>query len=524
MKQSYEALQSQFSAPYPLVKVRNITKRWPGVLALDRVDFNIYAGKVNAIVGENGAGKSTLMNIISGTYSEYEGNVFLNDTKVCFRSTAEAARCGISMIHQELNLIPHLSIAENIYLGREPLNKFGLVNYRKMHDDAAQILERFRFTEDTHKLVSELRVGQQQIVEIAKALSFNVKVLIMDEPTSSLSENETQILFAQIEELTCKGVGIVYITHKMDELSRLADFVTVLRDGKFIGEYGVGSVSTDEIIRLMVGRERKDLFVKGKHPKGEKALELINLSMRDAENKSRYKIKDVNLHVAAGEVLGIYGLMGAGRSELFEAIFGVRKQLCSGQIRVFGKDITVNSPGDAIKNGIALIPEDRKNDGLVLGMDIGCNISLASIKHVLRFGFLHYPSEKTIAESFRKKLSIKSHSCRQIVGNLSGGNQQKVVLSKWLLTDPKVLLLDEPTRGIDINAKNEIYKLIDELVGRSLAVVVVSSELSEIMAISDRIVTICNGCITGEFTCEQFTEEAILKASLPCHQSTIIKQ
>ncbi|NDW13624.1 sugar ABC transporter ATP-binding protein [Bacteroides sp. 214] len=519
MNQSAERPHTCPSTPQPLVKARRITKRWPGVVALDGVDFNIYAGKVNAIVGENGAGKSTLMNIISGTYSEYEGDVLLDDVKVCFRNTSEAARCGISMIHQELNLVPHLSIAENIYLGREPVNRLGLIDYRKMHADAALILNRFKFTEDTHKLVSELRVGQQQIVEIAKALAFDIKVLIMDEPTSSLSENETQILFEQIEELTSKGVGIVYITHKMDELRRLANFVTVLRDGKFIGEYKADGVSTDEIIRLMVGRDRKDLFVKRKHPKGEKALELINFSMRDTENKNRYKVKDVNLHVAAGEVLGIYGLMGAGRSELFEAIFGVHKQLCSGQIRVSGKNITIKSPKDAIKNGIALIPEDRKNDGLVLGMDIGCNISLASIKHVLKFGFLHYPSEEAVAESFREKLSIKSHSCRQIVGNLSGGNQQKVVLSKWLLTNPKVLLLDEPTRGIDINAKNEIYKLIDELAARSLAVVVVSSELPEIMAISDRIITICNGCITGEFTSDQFTEEAILKASLPCHQS-----
>lgn len=512
------------STTVALVKARNITKRWPGVVALDGVDFNIYGGKVHAIVGENGAGKSTLMNIISGTYAEYEGDVQLNDQKVCFRNTAEAARMGISMIHQELNLVPHLSIAENIYLGREPLTKLGLVDYRKMHRDAAEILTRFKFTEDTHKLVGELRVGQQQIVEIAKALSLEVKVLIMDEPTSSLSENETRILFEQIEELTAKGVGIVYITHKMDELTRLANFVTVLRDGQFIGEYEVSSISTDEIIRLMVGRERKDLFVKEEHPKGEKALELINLSLRDAENKNKYKVKNVCLHVSAGEVLGIYGLMGAGRSEIFEAIFGVQSHLTSGQIRVFGKEITVKAPSDAIKNGIALIPEDRKNDGLVLGMDISCNISLASMKHVLKFGVLNHTLENAIAEKYRERLSIKSHSCKQTVGNLSGGNQQKVVLSKWLLTDPKVLLLDEPTRGIDINAKNEIYKLMNEMAGRSLGVIVISSELPEIMAISDRIVTICNGTVTGEFVREEFTEEAILTASLPCHQSTTIKE
>ena len=501
--------------PHILVKARNITKRWPGVVALDNVDFNIYAGRVNAIVGENGAGKSTLMNIISGTYSDYEGDVFLDDKKVSFRNTAEAGKMGISMIHQELNMIPYLSIAENIFLGREPLTFIGTIDYKKMHREAKEILSRLHFTEDTHKSVGELRVGQQQIVEIAKALSLSARVLIMDEPTSSLSENEIQILFQQIEELTSKGVGIVYITHKMDELTRLAQYVTVLRDGKLIGEHQVSDITTDEIIRLMVGRERKDFFVKEEHPKGETVLEVCSISMTDPENKNKYKLKDVSFQVLAGEVLGIYGLMGAGRSEIFETIFGLHSHRTTGNIRVLGEKIQLSNPGDAIRNGIALIPEDRKNDGLVLGMSIRHNISLASIGQVLKYGVLHSPKEISIANVFREKLSIKSHSCLQPVGELSGGNQQKVVLSKWLLTDPKILLLDEPTRGIDINAKNEIYKLIDEMAKRSLAIVVVSSELPEIMAISDRIITVCNGQVTGSFNRLEFTEESILKASLP---------
>lgn len=498
-----------------LLKAQNISKHWPGVLALNNVNFNIYAGKVNAIVGENGAGKSTLMNIISGTYSQYDGAIYLNGEKLSFKNTAEAGRMGISMIHQELNLIPHLSIAENIYLGREPLNKFGIINYSKMHKDAAEILSRLKFYEDTHKIVGELRVGQQQMIEIAKALSLDAKVLIMDEPTSSLSEKETQILFQQIEKLTSKGVGIVYITHKMDELSRLANYVTVLRDGELIGEYQADSLSTDDIIRLMVGRDRKDFFIKETHNKGDKALEIINFSMRNPENKHKYKIKQANLHVYAGEVLGIYGLMGAGRSELFESIFGIHDKLVDGQINVFGQEKSIKCPNDAIKSGIALIPEDRKNDGLVLGMNICCNISLPSMKKFLKFGVVHKKSEINTAESYRKKLSIKSHSCHQTVGNLSGGNQQKVVLSKWLLTKPKILLLDEPTRGIDINAKNEIYKLINDMAANSLSVIVVSSELPEIMAISDRIITLCNGTITAEFDKQNFVEEDILKASLP---------
>jgi ribose transport system ATP-binding protein len=503
-----------------LLKARNIIKRWPGVTALDHVDFNIYKGRVNAIVGENGAGKSTLMNILSGAYPDYEGDILLDEEKVSFHNTAEAARRGISMIHQELNLIPYLSIAENIWLGHEPTDKLGMIDYRKMHRDAKSILTALKFSEDTHKMVSELRVGQQQIVEIAKAMSFDAKVLIMDEPTSSLSDNETKILFEEIEKLKAKGVGIVYITHKMDELTRLADYVTVLRDGKLIGEYHAEDINIDEIIRLMVGRERKDFFVKQEHEQGEKALEVINLSMRDPENRNKYKVHNVNLHVSTGEVLGIYGLMGAGRSEMFEAVFGVQPRLTTGKIRVFGKDTIIHSPSDAIKHGIALIPEDRKTDGLVLGMDIRSNISLASLKRILKFGFLHRLTETSIAESFRKRLAIKSHSCRQTVGNLSGGNQQKVVLSKWLLTEPKILLLDEPTRGIDINAKNEIYKLIDEMAGRKLAVVVISSELPEIIAISDRIVTFSGGTVTGEFIRNEFDEEILLKASLPVVRAT----
>lgn len=508
------------AAPHIILKACGITKRWPGVLALNNVSFNIYGGKVHAIVGENGAGKSTLMNIISGTYNEYEGDVLLNGEKVAFQNTADAGKAGISMIHQELNLVPYLSIAENIYLGREPMDMFGMIDYKKMHRNAAEVLSRLHFTEDTHKQVCELRVGQQQIVEIAKALSLDAKVLIMDEPTSSLSENETKVLFGLIEELKTKGVGIVYITHKMDELTRLADYVTVLRDGNFISENQVANTSTDEIVRLMVGRERKDFFVKKEHPRGEKLLEVCGISLKDTESKNKYKVKEVGFEAYAGEVVGLYGLMGAGRSEIFETIFGVHSH-ATGKLKVAGKEFMPKSPAEAIRNGIALIPEDRKCDGLVLDMDITQNISLASLKQMLRFGTLCKKAETKIADMFRNRLTIKSHSTRQKTGELSGGNQQKVVLSKWLLTDPIILLLDEPTRGIDINAKNEIYKLIDELAERSLAIVVISSELPEIMAISDRIITVCGGCITGEFQRDEFTEERILKASLPDNSQTM---
>ncbi len=500
--------------PPILLAARGITKRWPGVLALDGVDFNIYAGQVNAIVGENGAGKSTLMNIISGTYTEYEGQVLLGGEEVHFKSTADAQRAGISMIHQELNLIPYLSVAENIFLGREPQTLFGTIDYKKMHRQAREILDRLQFTEDTHRLVGDLRVGQQQVVEIAKALSFDARVLIMDEPTSSLSENETALLFKTIASLTAKGVGIVYITHKMDELTQIANRVTVLRDGKFISESEVSNTPVEEIIRLMVGRERKDLFVKRSHPVGEKRLEAQNICLRAAEG-AKHVVKDICFEVHASEVLGIYGLMGAGRTELFETIFGLHGRRGTGKLLIGGREVMPRSPKEAIGHGIALIPEDRKVDGLVLEMDIAQNTALASLNRVLKGGVLHFRSERAQAEEFRKKLGIKSHSVRQKAQELSGGNQQKVVLSKWLLTDPDILLLDEPTRGIDINAKNEIYRLIDELAAKGMAIVVISSELPEIMAISDRIITLCEGRLTGQFSREEFSEEKILKASLP---------
>ncbi|MDR0989150.1 MAG: sugar ABC transporter ATP-binding protein [Prevotellaceae bacterium] len=498
----------------PILQARGITKEWPGVKALDGVDFNVYAGKVHAIIGENGAGKSTLMNILSGAYTTYEGTLLLDGRPVTFRNTADAAAHGISMIHQELNLIPHLSVAENIFLGHEPVH-YGMIDYRTMHRAAAALLERLRCRIDTHSPVADLRVGEQQLVEIAKALSYDARVLIMDEPTSSLSEQETQQLFTQIEALTAKGVGIVYITHKMDELTRLADYITVLRDGCRIAEHRAGEVSVDELIHLMVGRARREFFVKEEHPKGAIALRVSGLSMRDAQDRSKEKLHDISLEVAAGEVLGIYGLMGAGRSELLQALFGLHPRLTTGCIEVLGKKVLIHSPADAIGHGLALIPEDRKCDGLVLGMDIRSNITLASLGQMLRYGIVHRPRENRVAEQFRDRLAIKSHSTRQTVGNLSGGNQQKVVLSKWLMTNPKILLLDEPTRGIDIHAKNEIYKLISRLASQGLAVVVVSSELPEIMAISDRLLTLSAGRLSGEFRREGFSEETILRAALP---------
>ncbi|MBQ5620829.1 MAG: sugar ABC transporter ATP-binding protein [Alistipes sp.] len=498
-----------------LLQARSVTKRWPGVVALDGVSLNIYSGRVNALVGENGAGKSTLMNILSGVYPDYEGEVLMDGQPIHFSSTADAQRAGVTMVHQELNLIPQLNVAENIFLGREPLNRLGLVDYDRMHSEAQRYLHRVGFTHDSHTTLSDLKVGEQQLVEIAKALSLEARVMIFDEPTSSLSEQETQTLFRLIDELKAEGVGLVYITHKMDELSRLADYVTVLRDGQLIGEHRVHETTTDEIVRLMVGRERKDLFVKNDHPKGDVALAVCGLSLEKEVQNRTLKLENISFEVRRGEVVGIYGLMGAGRTEVLETIFGLHGDEAQGSLRIAGRELMPRSPREAMDAGIALIPEDRKHDGLVLGMDIARNTTLASIGEVLRWGGIDRRKEEAEADRYRAELAIKSHSCHQLTGELSGGNQQKVVLAKMLRTEPQVLLLDEPTRGIDINAKNEIYKLIDRLASEGRAVVVVSSEMPEIMALSDRILTLSAGRLTATFNRNEFSEERLLKASLP---------
>ena len=366
-----------------LLEARQVTKRWPGVVALDGVDFRVYAGKVNALVGENGAGKSTLMNILSGVYPDYEGEVLLAGEPIRFRTTAEAQRAGVTMVHQELNLIPQLNVAENIFLGREPLNRLGMIDYDRMHREAQRHLQRVGFTHDSHTTLCDLKVGEQQLVEIAKALSLEARVLIFDEPTSSLSEQETQTLFQLIDALKKEGVGLVYITHKMDELSRLADYVTVLRDGHFIGEHRVHDTTTDEIVRLMVGRERKDLFVKNDHPKGEVALEVCSLSLEKRLQNRTLKLENISFEVRRGEVLGIYGLMGAGRTEVVESLFGLHGAEARGVLRIGEREFLPQSPREAMDAGIALIPEDRKRDGLVLGMDIARNTTLASLVEVL---------------------------------------------------------------------------------------------------------------------------------------------
>lgn len=498
-----------------ILRAESISKSFGGIKALDNVSLELYKGSVNAIVGENGAGKSTLMKILAGAYQEYEGELFLDGNKVAFANPKDAQHYGISIIYQELNLFPYLSVSENIFLGREFTNRFGLIDYKKMHSEARTLLDRLDLQINPQIQVSNLRIGQQQIIEIAHALSLESRIVIMDEPTSAISEHEIDVLFELIRSLKAQGVTIVYITHKLDELFQIADYLTVLRDGKFISSCPISDVSQDDIVKMMVGRNMKDFFVKSNHVQPREVLSVKDICLAHPKRQGDYIVDHVSFTVKAGEVLGLSGLMGAGRTELLETIFGLHSKKSSGNIRLNGRELKFNSPIDAINSGIGFITEDRKQEGLVLQMSVASNISLVSLKQTEKFGFLSTKLENRLARNYVERLKIKTSSIQKMVENLSGGNQQKVIIAKWLAIHPSVLLLDEPTRGIDINAKNEIYKLISELAQNGLAIVIVSSELPEIMAISDRIIVLSEGKQTAEFTHAQATEELIMKAAIP---------
>jgi ribose transport system ATP-binding protein len=498
-----------------VLQAGRISKAFGGIKALDGVSLDVRAGKINAIVGENGAGKSTLMKVLSGVYQDYEGKILLDGREVSFANPKEAQDNGIAIIHQELNLIPQLSVAENVFLGREFINRLGLIDYRRMHSETTKILGRLHLDIDPKVPVFGLRVGQQQVVEIAHALSLDTRIVVMDEPTSAISEREVEILFGLIRSLAEHGVAIVYITHKLDELFQIADTVTVLRDGKLVGSSPVQEVTHDDIVRMMVGRDIKDFFVKTDVAKTRQVLSVREICLAHPKRPADRVVDRVSFAVNAGEVLGLFGLMGAGRTELLETIFGVHPKLSSGQIFLDGRQVKIHSPADAISFGVGFVTEDRKLEGLIPQMSVAASITLASLARTERFGLLSGRLENRLAQEYVDRLGIKTASVRQIVENLSGGNQQKVVIAKWLATDPRVLLLDEPTRGIDINAKNEIYGLISELTQAGLAIVMVSSELPEIMAIADRIIVLSEGRQTGEFIPSQTTEELIMKAAIP---------
>lgn len=485
-------------------------------MALENVNLELHPGKVNAIIGENGAGKSTLMKILSGVYADYEGRIFYKGVPVSFLNPKEAQEQGIAIIHQELNLIPYLTITENIFLGRELTNRWGLLDKVNMCRQTQTLLNKLKLQVDANMLVADLKVGQQQVVEIAKALLVKSEVIIMDEPTSAISEKEVEVLFEIIRELKAEGKTIVYISHKLDELFKIADRFIVLRDGRSIEAGEMKGISADAIIQKMVGRDIKIIRKKEEQRnQTTPVLAVENIFLRHPERKGENLLKNLSFTVGKGEIVGIFGLMGAGRTELLETLFGLHPKLSRGKICIEGKEVPIGSPSDAINAGLALVPEDRKKDGLVLGMDVRKNISITTLKNIGDAGLLNQKKEQALAEKYIRELQIKTSSGKQAAKNLSGGNQQKIVLAKWLATQPKLLMLDEPTRGIDIHAKNEIYKLILQLANAGLGIIMVSSELPEILAISDRILVLSEGNLTAEIPVLQATEDIILKAAIP---------
>jgi ribose transport system ATP-binding protein len=490
----------------------NISKRFPGVIALDQVNLDLPAGKVTAIIGENGAGKSTLMKILSGVYADYEGDIVLDGNTVKFKNPREAQRAGIAIIHQELNLIPYLSITENLFLGREIKNSWGMLDKKAMRQKAGELLEQLKLAVNPDTLIADLKVGQQQVVEIAKALLYDANVIIMDEPTSAISESEVEVLFGIIDNLKKQGKAIAYISHKLNELFKIANRYVVLRDGKTIESGEMQDISHDQLIHKMVGRNI-DIIRNGNIAKDKKTL--LKVDRLCLHTKTKKVLSDISFELSCGEVLGIFGLMGAGRTELTEALLGTYPGLVTGTITLDNDIVKFKSAANAIKAGMALVPEDRKKDGLILGLDVKINISLSSLEQVRHTtGLLNNQAEVELAQKYMASLAIKTPSHKQTVKNLSGGNQQKIVIAKCLATRPKVLMLDEPTRGIDINAKNEIYKLIAELAAAGLGIIMVSSELPEILAISDRILVMADGRITAQFEAANATEDNILKAAI----------
>ncbi|MBP6619424.1 MAG: sugar ABC transporter ATP-binding protein [Leadbetterella sp.] len=493
-----------------MLEAINISKSFPGVKALDGVNMRFQAGKVTAILGENGAGKSTLLKILSGVYTDFEGEILIDGEAKKFSKITDSQAAGIAIIHQELNLIADLSITENLFLGNEITNDWGVLESKKMEKLATEQMSKVGLDYSPKTKIKNLKIGEQQLVEIAKSLLFDASIIFMDEPTSALSDKEIDKLHLIINTLRNEGKIIVYISHKMDELFKIADRYEVLRDGVSIGSGELKDISEQELIKMMVGREvlKKTKAVKGIDQ--NVLLTVKDLSLLDSVgNKNR--LQNINFDLKKGEILGIFGLMGAGRTELLESLFGLNSDKISGEIRIDGTSLNLKSPKNAIEKGIAFLTEDRKLEGLVLGMDVGKNISLTTLPE---FDLLRSKNENAEAKIYVKSLNIKTPTIHTLCQNLSGGNQQKVVLAKWLSTEPKILLMDEPTRGIDINAKNEIYKLIEKLASEGLSIIVASSEIPELLAISDRILVMADGKISGEFNAEEATEEKLLKAAI----------
>ncbi|WP_299093809.1 sugar ABC transporter ATP-binding protein [uncultured Metabacillus sp.] len=495
----------------PVLSLEGISKTFSGVKVLNNVRMELYPGEVHALMGENGAGKSTFMKILAGIHSPDHdgGSIYFKGQPIAWKDPVDARNRGISVIHQELNLSPNLTISENILMGSTfPRNRLGMVKWDEVHERAQLVLDSMGSNLNPRQLVSTLSVAQQQMVEIARALSFQAEVLIMDEPTASLTDKEIVMLFKIIEDLKRQGVAIVYISHRMDEIFKISNRFTVLRDGEWIASGPIEETNPNHLVKLMVGRDLKDLFNRTKA--SESTLSYGAAPVLELKNVSDNTIvKDVSFNIYPGEIVGLAGLVGAGRTELVRALFGA-SELKSGEIYVDGKAVNIKSPIDAIANGIAHVPESRKEQGLFLSMSVKENLLMAELKKHSKSGVVRWKQVHVSADQYIKDLNIKIASPDQQVSHLSGGNQQKVVIAKWLSIAPKVLLLDEPTRGVDIGAKTEIHKIISKLADEGLAVLVISSELPEVLGISDRILVMCEGRLTGELSRKEATQEKIM--------------
>jgi len=486
-----------------ILELKGIKKRFPGVQALDGVDFNVKPGEIHALVGENGAGKTTLIKIVSGVYQPDSGEIFYKGKRVTIHDPRHAQELGIATIHQEPSLYPDLSVLENIFMGRQPSRGlFGFIDWKTMRAKAEEVFHSIGVEIDLNIPAGYLSVANQQLVQIAKALSQKAQVLIMDEPTSPLSQKETEALFNIVRKLRDQGVAIIYITHRLEEVFILADRVTVLRDGKYIGTHPIGEVSPQFLISLMVGRTLTQLFPKEKVQIGAPILRVRGLTKRG-------RFYDVNFELRRGEILGLAGLVGAGRSEVAHAIFGV-EPADEGEIEVDGHRVSIRNPWDALAAGIAYLPEDRQREGIIGPLKVRENISLAILEGLCNAGIISLRKEKALAEEYVEKLDIRTPSVEQLVRNLSGGNQQKVVVARWLASKPRVLIMDEPTRGIDVATKAEIHRLMSQFAKQGMGIVMISSELPEILGMSDRILVMREGRIVGELSREEATQERIM--------------
>ena len=495
----------------PLLRMTGISKRFPGVQALDNVDFEVAPGEIHALLGENGAGKSTLLKILSGAQKPDAGTIAFAGEEIALASPHDAQKLGIVTIYQEFTLAPNMTIAENVFIGREPGPR-PFINWRRMAADTRAITERLGLEVRPMALVRDLSVAEQQMVEIARALSMRSRLIVMDEPTSALSSSEVRKLFRIVRDLKREGLSIIFVTHRLEEVRELCDRYTVLRDGRLVGSGKVADTTIDGIIRSMVGREVSALFAHREAAEpGPVALEVSGLTRRgNAQDPHAVVLEDVSLSVRCGEILGIAGLVGAGRTETARAIFGA-DPFDAGTIRVDGAPVAIGSPEDAIRHGIGLVPEDRKQQALFLALAVRVNLTMAALGQLRKWRFfVDEGAERTMVEQYRRALNIRMAGPEQLVVNLSGGNQQKVVLARWLALRPKVLIVDEPTRGIDVGAKVEVHNLLFEMAGSGIAIIAISSELPEILAISDRIVTMREGRVTGEVRRDAATEEMLL--------------